>query len=185
MEDLIAHNKEVDKRSPGDWSIPTMPFFRRAEMAKMPLTKQFVLFPFCPSSLAERVWFAETGLGFSSFPTSWLGGSHGRAVSVGRDVLEAVDFWLGSFYLPWLRIFALLLFSLNTSKSKGLKICIFLPFPRLESLGIIVGIIFLVLGILFQFFNFTANSNLVGGQPWENSVRCWTCVGGRRFLFGR
>ncbi|BBN68579.1 early nodulin-like protein 7 [Prunus dulcis] len=64
-------------------------------MAKMPLTKQFVLFPFCPSSLAERVWFAETGLGFSSFPTSWLGGSHGRAVSVGRDVLEAVDFWLG------------------------------------------------------------------------------------------
>ncbi|CAL9025957.1 unnamed protein product, partial [Prunus brigantina] len=29
-----------------------------------------------------------------------------------------------------------------------------------ESLGIIVGIIFLVLGILFQFFNFTAYSNI-------------------------
>ncbi|XP_021824255.1 uncharacterized protein LOC110765438 isoform X1 [Prunus avium] len=31
--------------------------------------------------------------------------------------------------------------------------------PGPESLGIIVGIVFLVLGILFQYFNFTADSN--------------------------
>ncbi|BBN67908.1 early nodulin-like protein 7 [Prunus dulcis] len=42
-------------------------------------------------------WFGSLreSSAFSSFATSWLGGSHGRAVSVARDALEAVDFWLG------------------------------------------------------------------------------------------
>ncbi|BBH03781.1 HXXXD-type acyl-transferase family protein, partial [Prunus dulcis] len=33
---------------------------------------------------------------FGSFPTSWLGGSHGRTVFVAGHALEAVDFCLGS-----------------------------------------------------------------------------------------
>ncbi|BBG94959.1 early nodulin-like protein 7 [Prunus dulcis] len=32
---------------------------------------------------------------FGSFPTSWLGGSHGSFVFVAGHALEAVDFWLG------------------------------------------------------------------------------------------
>ncbi|VVA40862.1 PREDICTED: (+)-neomenthol dehydrogenase, partial [Prunus dulcis] len=32
---------------------------------------------------------------FSSFATSWLGGSHGSFVFVAGHALEAVDFWLG------------------------------------------------------------------------------------------
>ncbi|BBN67907.1 hypothetical protein Prudu_223S000500 [Prunus dulcis] len=42
-----------------------------------------------------RVWFAETKPGFGLFPTSWLGGSHGRTVFVAGHALEAVDFCLG------------------------------------------------------------------------------------------
>lgn len=33
-------------------------------------------------------------------------------------------------------------------------------FCRPESLGIVVGIVFLVLAIIFQYFNFTADSNV-------------------------
>lgn len=43
----------------------------------------------------------------------------------------------------------------NTLISKG---CF--GFCRPESLGIVVGIVFLVLAILFQYFNFTADSNV-------------------------
>ncbi|BBH06431.1 early nodulin-like protein 7 [Prunus dulcis] len=66
------------------------------EMAKLPLTKQWF------RSLRESS-------AFSSFATSWLGGSHGRAVSVARDaLLEAVDFWLEIFRLRLLSFFQIL-----------------------------------------------------------------------------
>ncbi|KAI5355435.1 hypothetical protein L3X38_008330 [Prunus dulcis] len=53
----------------------------------------------------------------------------------GQPWKNCVRCWrcVGGFYLSCLRIFASLLFSLNTPKSKGLKICILLPFSSLDT----------------------------------------------------
>ncbi|PNX89104.1 UDP-N-acetylglucosamine-dolichyl-phosphate N-acetylglucosaminephosphotransferase-like protein, partial [Trifolium pratense] len=48
---------------------------------------------------------------------------------------------------------------------------------RPESLGIVVGIVFLVVAILFQYFNFTADSN---PMPLTLQLRC--CFGDLKIL---
>lgn len=55
----------------------------------------------------------------------------------------------------------------------------FLFFFRPESLGIVVGIVFMVLAILFQYFNFTADSNV---SPYLSKV-CSSSFGYLLWIF--
>ncbi|XP_034205406.1 uncharacterized protein LOC117619531 [Prunus dulcis] len=61
-----------------------------------------------------------------------------RAFNLGVTDLGSGDFFFSTpfdsgFHLSCLRIFASFVFSLNTPKSKGLKICILLPFSSLDT----------------------------------------------------